>query len=190
MPRQPRAEFEAGIHHVYARGAVKQKIFYDNRDRRRYMATLKRVLDRTSWRCLSVCLMTNHMHLLIETGEPDLAKGMHLLHGSHAQAFNRRHRKAGHVFGARYGANRIENDAHLWVTARYIARNPVEAKLCRTPADWPWSSHSAIAAGVSHPPVDIPRLLSYFAPMGGDPRRRYLEFVDANLNVSKGAWPL
>jgi putative transposase len=179
MPRQPRAELEAGIHHVYARGAVKQTIFCDNRDRRRYLATLRRVLARTSWRCLGYCLMGNHMHLLIETAEPDLWQGMHLLHGSYAQGFNRRHSAAGHVFEARYGATRIQNDPQLWVTARYIARNPVEAKLCKSPADWPWGSHAAIASGVSLPFIDIPRLLSYFASMGGDPVRRYLEFVDA-----------
>ena len=158
---------------------MKQTIFFDHRDRRRYLATLHRVVGRTSWRCLSYCLMNNHVHLLIETGEPDLWKGMHLLHGPYAQVFNKRHVKAGHVFGARYGAKRIKSDGHLWVTARYIARNPVEAKLCRSAADWPWGSHAAIAAGFTLPWLDSPRLLSYFASAGGEPLRRYVDFVDA-----------
>jgi putative transposase len=179
MPRQPRAEIAGAIYHVFARGAARQTIFIDNRDRRRYLATLWRVIERMSWSCLGYSLLGNHMHLLIETTDANLSRGMHLLHGSYAQAFNRRHAKAGHVFGARYGAKHMANDAQLWVTVRYIDRNPVEAGLCRSPRDWPWGSHAALAQGVAPPCVDVPRLLSYFAPMGGDPLQRYLEFVAA-----------
>ena len=69
MPRQPRAEVAGGIYHVFARGAAKQTIFHDNRDRRRYLATCWRVIDRMSWSCLGYCLLGNHMHLLIETAD-------------------------------------------------------------------------------------------------------------------------
>lgn len=179
MPRPPRVQLEGGIYHVYARGAVKQTIFADNRDRRKYLETLWRVIGQTSWRCLGYCLMGTHMHLLIETPTPNLAKGMQRLQGAYAHAFNRRHAKAGHVFGARYGATLIKNDPHLWVTVSYIDRNPVEAGFCKTPAGWPWGSHAAIAAGVTPPCVDVPRLLSFFSAMGGDPRERYLQYVAA-----------
>jgi REP element-mobilizing transposase RayT len=187
MPRSPRPELAGAIHHVYSRGAVRQSIFADDLDRRRYLATLTRVIRHTSWRCLTYCLMSNHMHLLIETPEPNLGRGMQRLHGPYAQAFNRRHEKAGHAFEARFGSNRIENDAQLWVTIAYIVRNPVEAGLCTAPDEWPWSSHRAISAGVVEPWVDAPRLLSFFATQGGDPHRRYLEFIAAE---PKGVRPL
>ena len=80
--------------------------------------------------CLSYCLMGNHVHLLIETREPNLGAGMHRLHGAYAQWFNRRHGFVGHVFQNRYESVTIENDPQLWVTAAYIARNPVTAGLC------------------------------------------------------------
>ena len=83
------------------------------------------------------------------------------------------------MFDSRYKAKPIKTDAQLWVTISYIDRNPVEAGLCRSPADWPWGSYTAIAQGVTPPCVDVPRLLSYFAPMGGDPLQRYLEYVAA-----------
>src|SRR4051812_30249623 len=179
MPRPLRPELAGGIHHVFSRGAVKQPIYLDDIDRRRYLAGLARVTSRMSWRCLSYCLMGNHMHLLIETPQPNLGRGMQLLHGTYAQTFNRRHEKAGHMFGARFDSVSVTTDPQLWVLAAYIARNPVKAGLSRTPAAWPWSSHAAIAVGVAPPWLDVARLLAYFGAAGGDARRRYLEFVDA-----------
>src|SRR3954467_9700477 len=75
--RRPRNEFDAGIHHVYARGNWRQDIFRDDLDRVRYLALLERVVKARRWSCLAFCLMTNHMHLLVETPEPNLGAGMH-----------------------------------------------------------------------------------------------------------------
>jgi putative transposase len=182
MTRPPRVELAGGIHHVYARGAAKQTIFLDDWDRRKYLVTLWRVIQQTSWRCLTYCQMGNHMHMLIETPEPNLGIGMHRLQGTYAQVFNKRHDKAGHVFDSRFKSKIMKTDAQLWVTARYIIHNPVEAGLTKTPEAWPWGSHAALAEGVAPLCVDVPRLYSLFESMGGDPRQRYLEFVDAEPN--------
>jgi REP element-mobilizing transposase RayT len=179
MPRAPRLELAGGIHHVYARGAAKQPIFVDDLDRHRYLSLLARTTRRMSWHCLAYCLMGNHVHLLIETPKPNLGLGMHLVHGGYGQAFNRRHTKDGHVFGARYGATRISTDAQLWVTVSYIARNPVEAGLSRTPEAWRWGSHAGVSVKRFPPWLDAHRLLAYFGQHGGDPHRRYLEFIAA-----------
>ena len=122
--------------------------------------------------------MHNHLHLLVETPEPNLAAGMQRLHGLHAQAFNKRHRHVGHLFQGRYGAVVVRTDEQLLTVARYIALNPVEAGLCRSAADWPWCSHAAIVNGVAAPGwLDAERLLAYFGAAGGDPRERYAEVV-------------
>ena len=118
MARQPRTELAGGIHHVFVRGAVRQHVYLDDRDRDGYLATLAKVIRWASWSCLSYCLMGNHMHLLIETPQPNLGDGMQRLHGAFAQRFNRRHEKDGHVFGTRYKAKLITSDAHFFVTVR------------------------------------------------------------------------
>jgi REP element-mobilizing transposase RayT len=183
MARQPRTELAGGIHHVFVRGAVRQTIYLDDLDRRGYLATLSRVARWMSWSCLSYCLMGNHMHLLIQTPQPNLGVGMQRLHGAFAQAFNRRHEKDGHVFGSRYKAKLVKTDAQLWATVRYIVQNPVVAGLCATPEGWPWSSHASVLDVGASPCLDRPRLLSYFASQGGDPRRRYLEYIEADVNA-------
>jgi REP-associated tyrosine transposase len=181
MPRSLRVEVAGGIHHVYSRGAVKQTIFIDDDDRRRYIARLAKVVEWTSWRLLAYCLMGNHMHLLVETPRPNLGQGMHLVHGPFALAFNNRHEKAGHVFGARFDSKLVESDLQLWVLTRYIVQNPVEAGICRSPEDWPWGSHAHVASGRSPSWLATGRLCSFFGSMGGDPRDRYFEFVSPVL---------
>lgn len=178
MARKPREEFPGAVVHVYARGNRKQRIYVDDEDRVAYLRLLGQVIVRQGWRCLAYCLMKNHVHLLVETPEPNLAAGMQRLHGLHAQAFNKRHRHVGHLFQGRYGAVVVREDAQLLAVARYIALNPVEAGLCRDAAEWRWGSHAAVVNGGMAPAwLDMRRLLGYFGAAGGDPEQRYAEFV-------------
>jgi putative transposase len=181
VPRRPRHEFESGVHHVFARGNNRQAVFLDDADRKRYLSALGRVASWTRWRCLSYCLMTNHVHLLLETRTPNLGSGMQRLQGSYAQIFNRRHGRTGHVFQGRFGAIRIEDDQQLWSTLGYIVLNPVRAGLCDRPADWPWSSHAAVIAGTTPTWFDDERLLLYLAGHGGTPAARYAEVIQGRI---------
>jgi putative transposase len=178
VPRKPREEVAGGIHHVYARGNNKALLFVDDVDREGYLWLLGTEVGRRRWRCLSYCLMDNHMHLLIETPEPNLGRGMQRLHGDFGRGFNRRHSRSGHVFQGRYGSKPVRDDEQLWTVAGYIAANPVEAGLCRSPGDWPWSSHAAVVGGSAAPAwLDLERLYERFESWGGDPRERYLAAV-------------
>ena len=146
MPRSPRENAHGTIHHVYARGVNGTDIFRDEVDRRLYLRLLGEVSKRFDWSCLAYCLMTNHLHLLVETPEPNLADGVQSLHGTYAQKFNWRHGRSGHLFQGRYGATRITSDAHFYTATMYIARNPVEAGLCANPSDWRWLNYEAALA--------------------------------------------
>ena len=132
---------------------------------------------------MSFCLMRNHLHLLIETRVTNLSDGMQRLHGPYAQYFNGRHEQVGHLFQDRFKAIPIVTDPHLWLVAAYIANNPVDAGLCRTAAEWRWSSHAALLGGPAPEWLDRPRLHSYFASQGGDPARRYADVVEAAAKI-------
>lgn len=177
MPRKPREEEAGAVVHVFARGNNRQRIFRDVDDRELYLLLLGQVIRRQRWSCLSYCLMHNHIHLLVETPEPNLGLGMQRLHGLYAQTFNKRHKRCGHLFQGRYGDNRVRTDEQLVTTARYIARNPVEAGLCTGAGEWPWSSHAATLSGEAPAWLDVERLLGFFGLWGGEPRERYADFV-------------
>ena len=178
MPRKPRVELEDGIHHVWARGNNREPLFIDDDDRRLYLVLLGRVVIKRAWRFLSYCLMDNHIHMLLETPEPNLGRGLQALHGLYGQSFNERHGRVGHVFQGRFGSNPIDDDEEFWTIARYVARNPVEAGLCRDPAEWRWSSHRATLEDSAPVWLDRGRLLERFGTMGGDPHSTYRAMVD------------
>ena len=180
MARPPRQEQAGAIHHVYARGNRKQRLFFDDRDRWTYLRLLAGTVRRRAWHLLAYCLMANHVHLVVETPEPNLGRGMQHLHGPFAQLLNKRHGLTGHAFEGRYGSVLILTDEQLWVTLRYIAMNPVEAGLSQAADDYRWSSHGALARGEMPPFLSLERMLGYFEGPG-DPLDRYRRFIATEL---------
>ncbi len=178
MARPLRLELPGAIYHVTARGNERQAIYRDDGDRRTFLETLERVLSRFRWRCLAYCLMGNHYHLLIETPQPNLARGMRQLNGVYAQRFNRRHGRVGHLLQGRYGAVLVERGSHLLAAARYVVRNPVRAGLRRHPADWRWSSYRA-TLGLEPPGfLALEALLAHFGETRVGARACYRAFVE------------
>ncbi len=79
MARPLRIEFSGAIYHVTSRGNARKDIYLDDTDRAMFLGVLAEVISRFKWRCHAYCLMGNHYHLLIETAEPNLSKGMRQL---------------------------------------------------------------------------------------------------------------
>jgi REP element-mobilizing transposase RayT len=178
MARKPRNEFEAGVYHVWARGNNRSRIFFDDPDREVYLRLLKETVERYGWWLLSYCLMSNHVHLVVETREPNLGRGMGLLHSRYAQKFNAKYGRVGHLFEDRYGNSISSDEARLTRAVGYVAANPVAAGLCARPQDWPWSSHGAVLAGRAPPWLAVDRLLFYYGSL-----RAYAESVAARVSA-------
>ena len=87
------------------------------------------------WTVHDYCLMTNHVHLLIQTPLPTLPAGMQRLMGPYVEEFNQRHGRKGALVQGRYKTQLVE-------CLRYLAHNPVAAGLCETPEAWPWSGYA------------------------------------------------
>src|SRR4051812_42900451 len=104
MPRKLRTEHEGAVHHVFARGNNRETVYFAPDDRTLYLKLLEAVVIDREWGLLAYCLMGNHLHLLVQTPEPNLAAGMQWLHGRYGTAFNARYGRSGRVFEDRYGA--------------------------------------------------------------------------------------
>lgn len=127
--------------------------------------------------------MSNHYHLLIETPDANLSKGMHQLNGVYTQYFNRTHSHVGHVFQGRYKAILVQKDNYLLELARYIVLNPVRARMVRAAEDWPWSSYRATSGIVESPDwLSTDWLLLVFAKTRSTAIKRYREFVAEGKN--------
>ncbi len=141
MARKPRIEFPHAFYHVIVRGNQRQKVFWKNEDFEDYLSKLGVYRDKFGFAIYAYCLMPNHVHLLIETGDIPLSKIMHGLQFSYTQAFNRRRKKVGHLFQGRYKAIICDKDAYLLELIRYIHLNPVRSRLVKTSQEYRWSSH-------------------------------------------------
>ena len=141
MARPLRLEFAGALYHITSRGDRQDDIYEGDGDRSDFLALLGDVCDTYNWVCHAYCLMSNHYHLLIETPDANLSKGMRQLNGVYTQSFNRRHNRVGHVFQGRYKGIHVEKEAYLLELARYIVLNPVRAEMVRAAKDWPWSSY-------------------------------------------------
>ncbi|MFH1142435.1 MAG: transposase, partial [Candidatus Uhrbacteria bacterium] len=145
MARPLRIEFPGATYHVTSRGNARNDIFLSDNDRHQFLKTLSETIERYNWLCHSYCLMGNHYHILIETPEGNLAKGMRQLNGVYTQAFNKINQRVGHIFQGRYKAFLIEKEPYLLEVIRYIVLNPVRALLVNDPKNWKWSSYCAFA---------------------------------------------
>src|SRR3954464_6892704 len=108
-----------------------------------FWVILKGVVALYRWRLHAFCLMTNHVHLVIQTPEPNLGDGMQRLLGTYGKFFNWRYERPGHVFTRPFKSERIKDERQLVAAVEYCAENPVRAGLCDSTTDWRWSSHGA-----------------------------------------------
>ncbi|MBQ0797928.1 MAG: transposase [Porticoccaceae bacterium] len=186
MSRPLRLEFPNALYHITSRGDRREDIYDDDVDRAAFLTVFSGVINQCNWVCYAYCLMSNHYHLLVQTPDSNLSKGMRQLNGIYTQSYNRRHNKIGHLFQGRYKAILVDEDAYLLELSRYIVLNPVKAGMVRQVNRWPWSSYNAmIGDGQSPEWLSSDYLLSQFSPRRKTAIKRYAEFVEAGLKMGR-----
>ena len=178
MARPLRIEFSGAIYHITSRGNAQADIYITDQDRWMFLDLFGRVCEQFNWSCHAYCLMTNHYHVVIETGDGNLSKGMRHMNGVYTQAFNRQHRRVGHVFQGRYKAFIVDKERYLLELGRYIHLNPVRTKVVRRTEEFRWSSYrDYISTRKDGAVVDTDETLGFFSKRRGVAIKRYLEFV-------------
>jgi REP element-mobilizing transposase RayT len=184
MSRPIRIEFPNALYHVTSRGDRREAIFEDDDDRLAFLQTLGQVVEQFNWLCYAWCLMDNHYHLLIQTPDGNLSKGMRQLNGVFTQMSNRRHGRVGHLFQGRFKAILVDSDAYLLELARYVVLNPVRAGMVKKAADWRWSSYRAsMGLAPAEPLLAVDGLLAQFAARRSVAQTRYAQFVSEGLKA-------
>jgi putative transposase len=145
-------------HHVTQRGNRRQPVFFDDGDRRAYLALVAEACAANETACLAWCLMDNHVHLILVPRTADgLRAALAEAHRRYSRRINFREGWRGYLFQGRFGSYPMD-DAHLMEAVRYVERNPVAAAMVARAEDWPWSSarsHIAGARTANDPLTDI-----------------------------------
>ncbi len=182
MARPLRIEFSGALYHVTSRGDRREPIFEDDEDRLKFLNILEEVVGRFNWVCHAYCLMTNHYHLVVETPDGNLSKGMRQLNGMYTQASNRRHHRTGHLFQGRFKGILVDKESYLLELTRYVVLNPVRAGMVKHPVEYEWSSYRAMV-GEAPPPdwLATDGLLAQFGKRRANARRKYARYVDEGI---------
>ena len=183
MARPLRIEFPGALYHVISRGNERRAIVRDDADRHKRLDWLRRTVEIYGWRLHAFVLMNNHDHLFVETPEANLSAGMQHYNGSYTGYFNRRHRRAGHLFQGRFKGHLIEEEGYFLEVSRYIHLNPVRARAVEQPEDWPWGSCPGYLRGARKLKwITYGRVLGEFGSVATQARRRYGRFLRAGLD--------
>lgn len=178
MARKPRIHFPGAIYHVTLRGNAKQEIFFSDEDRCRFLLLLQEGVERFGHRVLAFCLMSNHVHLVIQVGEVALSRIMQNLSFRYTLWINHRHNRVGHLFQGRFKAFLVSADSYLLELTAYLHLNPIRAGLGGRPETYPWSSHRAYLGLETIPWLATEGVLGQFSRQLGQARRRFGDFVD------------
>ena len=191
MARPPRISYPGAVHHVTSRGVGRADIFSSDADYEVFLATLVEAGRLARWSCLAYCLMPNHYHLLVgRVDTAGLSTGMQFLNGAYASRYNTAYERTGHVFQGRFHNELVRRDEHLLEALRYIALNPVRARLAQRAELWQWSSYGAIVGIRDHQEwVHEDAVLALFGSNHAEARLRYADFVAAGMR-STGRPPL
>jgi putative transposase len=147
MARLPRIVIPGVPHHVTQRGNGRQRTFFEDGDYALYLDLLADAAERAQAEVWSYCLMPNHVHIVLTpSDEGGLRRTFGDVHRRYTGYVNARRRMTGHLWQGRFGSVAMD-EAHFVTALRYVALNPVRARLAVRPEDWRWSSTRALLAG-------------------------------------------
>lgn len=182
MARQLRIEFEGAFYHVTSRGNLREKVFFVDNDRERFLEILRRTKERYGYLLHAYALMDNHYHLMIETPRANISQIMQNINTSYTVYINRKHHRSGHLLQGRFKGIIVDKDEYLFTLSRYIHLNPVRAKIVQRPEDYKWTSYKAYIDKTARKTlVDTADTLSYFSKKKGKAARAYKAFIDAGV---------
>lgn len=95
-------------------GIRRQSIFEESMDYQIFLLNLRKITEKYKAKIHAYCLMTNHVHILLETGENNICKIMHKLAGDYAKTYNKRYGYHGHLFEDRYKSCLVKDDAYFF----------------------------------------------------------------------------
>lgn len=188
MPRKGRIDAAGALHHIICRGIERRKIFRNDTDKDDFIDRLSRVLMETQTSCYAWALLSNHLHLLLRTGNAPIATIMRKVLTGYVVAFNRRYRRNGHLFQNRYKSILCQEDNYLLELVRYIHLNPLRAKLVGSIEEldsYVYCGHSVVMGRKGSEWQDVNKVLDMFSSQEVSARRSYRDFVVNGMEMGR-----
>ena len=170
-----RISFKSGaVQHLYQRTIDGFLIFYSVRDYLVFLTILATAARRYNVRLLGLCLMVDHIHILVEAPDKkELDRFVCLYTSWFVKTYNEWYGRKGPFIQEHYGIASKVYDKDIRNAIAYLYNNPVERQICRRAEQARWN---LLAYGNCRYPFSHPfRLDKARAPM-----RRAVEEVRAS----------
>ncbi|MDA3903973.1 MAG: transposase [Desulfuromusa sp.] len=188
MPRTARIVIPNYPHHIIQRGHNRQTVFASDDDYGYYLDNLAEWKEFYGCKVYAFCLMTNHVHLVIDPGDhvENLGRLMKRLAGRQTRYVNRLEGRSGTLWESRFKSSPIDGNSYLLACCRYVEMNPVTAGICSDPAAYPWSSCCSKVADLitwskqapnSYPWLDFDPLYLGMGKTKNERQQCYLDFL-------------
>ena len=187
MARKGRIDVKGAVHHIIQRGVNRSRIFSDDNDRHDFVKRMARNLEGTKTRCFAWALMSNHVHMVLETGNEPIRHVLQCLFTGYAMGYNRKHGRSGHLFQGRYKSILCEKETYLVDLVRYVHLNPLRAGIVNSIkelADYRWTGHRSMMGRNDVQWQKTGEVLKRFGQRIGPARRKYFEFLRVGLKGS------
>lgn len=188
MPRGPRIDIPGLIQHVICRGIERKTIFRSDADYEDLLSRILKLAGAEDLKVYAFALMPNHIHLLVRPLKTPLSTFMRRLLTGYAIYFNRKHRRAGHLFQNRYKSYVVEEDSYFFELIRYIHLNPVRAGIIselERLAVYPYTGYSALMGRANRPFLNSNEVLSHFSSNLRSARKKLFEFMQDGIAQGK-----
>lgn len=176
MPRQTRKKSSTNIYHVVVRGVNRQTMFEEAKDYIKYLDMLLYYKEKYKFKLFAYCLMSNHVHLVLQTADSPISSIFQGLNTRYAIWYNMKYQRCGHLQQERYYSEPIESEKYLLTAIRYVHRNPCKANLETSPGiSYKWSSIYEYIDN-SNNLIDNPFIYSIIS------QDKFIEFNNVNAN--------
>ncbi len=179
MPRSARIVLPYTPHHIVQRGHNRQIVFSSDDDYNYYRENLIYFKQELGCKIYSYCLMTNHVHLVIDPGANPESLSLLMKHvaGRQTRYVNKLEKRTGSLWEGRYKSSIVSQKEYLAACCRYVELNPLRAGMVTHPAEYQWSSYPCKGEGKKDLVVDLDT--NYLALGSSESERQaaYAEYV-------------
>ena len=157
MPRRARLVLPNCPHHIIQRGHNRQAVFASDDDYLYYLDNLREWKTELGCKLYAYCLMTNHVHLVIDPGDnpENLGLLMKRVAGRQTRYVNRLEKRSGSLWEGRYRSSPINANEYLLACCRYVELNPFRAGMVEDPVHYRWSSCPVMVGLKEQPWLDF-----------------------------------
>ena len=127
------------VGHIYQRARSGFVVFYSVKDSLVFFTIFSLTAAKHRIRGLGLCLMYNHIHVLVEAEDHKaIARFMQELCSKFSRTYNIRHGLKGSLFST-YGLSNKRGGKQIRTSLAYLYNNPVEDRICKRAEEWHWN---------------------------------------------------